>query len=107
MKSTMGACAVVALLLATAVSGCFREHRDTVQKAEVASLLFKGNCGGATVQLRDEDGNARTEPFGAIAGTRYSVPTGTMILTIRRNGKDIVKRKLFLVAGQTKEIAVP
>ncbi len=107
MKTLTVASALLAFVFATMCSGCFREHRQTVQTADVASLVFKGNVEGTTIQLVDEAGKAMTEPFAATAETTFSVPSGTAILIVRRGSEVAVKRKLFLVAGQTREVWIP
>ena len=40
-------------------------------------------------------------------GTQYSAKTGTKTITVTDNGKVVYKKKIFLSAGETKEIQLP
>jgi hypothetical protein len=103
-------CAVLcsALIVVGAVTGgCFRENRGTVQQAEVSWLEFRGAVDGAEFRLADEDDRTLVELTAVRTGVRFSVAPGTVVLVVRRGQAEIVRRKLFLVAGESREVRIP
>lgn len=79
-------------------------NEGTIQKKAKSFLLFTGNIKNAVVQIDD------LEPFSLEYSenqTLHEISPGKHLVIIKKSGKILVKRKVLLADGVTKEIEIP
>lgn len=99
--------AAVLVCLSALSVGCFRANRAVVQKDDLAILSFTGSITEVSFTLERDDGQLAVPRTWIEEGKRYSVSPGVAVLTVERDGKTVVRRKLYLVSGQTSEVQLP
>ncbi len=115
MKSKI-ALFVCALSMAFAMSGC-RAHYPVAQesgKDDVAYVIFvsAGNARNTTVDVSIDGATsfaAKTVKSRKAnrRGTQYSVNPGKRKLTVRKDGRILYDKYIFLSTQETKEITLP
>jgi len=94
--------------LSVLVTACFGTRHEARQVDAVSVILFTGEPAGCTATLvRDRDGATVWSGREISSGVRYRVTPGVYALTIKRGGRTVVRRQIFLGDQQDFEVRVP
>lgn len=98
--------AVLALLVVSVATGCFRSRAESIQVDAVASFMFTGNTAGAVVTV-NQNGRSIWADLEVDEDTRYEIKPGTYEVIVSRDEMLVARRLLFVDQGRTVEVRIP
>jgi len=100
--------AAIALLVVVAMSatGCFRSRHEVKQLDDAAALVFVGRTAGCEATV-STDGREVLRLDEIRSGERVPIAPGVHVVTVRRDGRVVAEREVFVDHRASFEIRVP
>jgi hypothetical protein len=98
---------LVGVLLAAALApGCFRSRDQVTAKESIGYFQFTGAIEGARATVKN-DTKTFYDQVELQPNTRYSIRPGNYDVVVEKEGRVVVRRRLFVAEDQSREVAVP
>ena len=97
---------LLAALFAASLTSCvWRSNEEATQLEERCTMHFIGNTAGAHVAITGEQGYSFDIDAGS--GIRYAILPGNYRVTVTKADRVVVDRRIFVAAGETREVRIP